>query len=132
MATSRNRRETPCQWISSLDAFRRFATHSGGVQSARHIKPLHWYIACRLVLEGGFPPDDIMPRPPFSVVTRGRRRAYLSYDPVLAGSGERIVLGGLKTKNVDVVVTKNGIGPVMAISCKGVTKAFRNLTNRME
>jgi hypothetical protein len=42
------------------------------------------------------------------------------------------VLGGLKTKNVDVVVTKNGIGPVIAISCKGVTKAFRNLTNRME
>jgi hypothetical protein len=42
------------------------------------------------------------------------------------------VLGGLKTKNVDVVVTKNGIGPVIAVSCKGVTKAFRNLTNRME
>jgi hypothetical protein len=29
-------------------------------------------------------------------------------------------------------VTKPGIGPVLAVSCKGVTKAFRNLTNRME
>jgi hypothetical protein len=41
-------------------------------------------------------------------------------------------LGGLKTKNVDVVVVKNGLGPVMAISCKGAIGAFRNLTNRME
>ena len=32
---------------------------------AKHIKPLHWYIACRLVLEGGFNPDHITPRPPF-------------------------------------------------------------------
>ncbi|WP_169422930.1 hypothetical protein [Ramlibacter agri] len=38
----------------------------------------------------------------------------------------------MKTKNVDVVVTKNGIGPVLAVSCKGMTGAFRNLTNRME
>ena len=38
------------------------------------------------------------------------------------------LLGGLKTKNVDVVVTKNGLGPVMAVSCKGATRAFRNLT----
>jgi len=48
------------------------------------------------------------------------------------GSGERTVLGGLKTKVVDVVVTKNGIGPVVAVSVKGTIGAFRNLTNRME
>ena len=124
---------TPCQWISGIDAFKRFATHIGGTQSAKHIKPLHWYIACRLVLEGGFSPDDITPRPPFDVtITRKGRRALLSYKPELAEAGEQIVLGGLKTKNVDVVVTKRGIGPVLAVSCKGVTKAFRNLTNRME
>jgi hypothetical protein len=41
-------------------------------------------------------------------------------------------LGGLKTKAVDVVVTKCGVGPVMAISIKGTLNAFRNLTNRME
>lgn len=45
---------------------------------------------------------------------------------------ERTILGGLKTKNVDIVVTKEGLGPVLAVSCKGMTGAFRNLTNRME
>ncbi len=126
---------TPCQWISGLEARKQFATHLGGTQSAKHIKPLHWYIACRLVLEGGFSPDDITPRPPFAVEVKGgksRKRFLLSYDPALGKSGEQVILGGLKTKNVDVVVTKPGLGPVMAISCKGVTKAFRNLTNRME
>jgi hypothetical protein len=136
VVTERSRAEsTPCQWISGREAFRRFATHAGGVQSAKHIKPLHWYIACRLVLEGGFHPDEITPRPPFAVTSRtmrGRKRSLLSYDPALGGTGEQIVLGGLKTKNVDVVISKPGIGPVMAVSCKGATKAFRNLSNRME
>lgn len=120
-----------CEWISERDAFQRFATHAGGVESGGHIKPLHWYIACRLVLEGGFHPDEITPRPPFEVERKGRR-LMLSYNPNAAGGGERTVLGGLKTKNVDVVVTKKELGPVMAVSCKGVTKAYRNLTNRME
>jgi hypothetical protein len=56
----------------------------------------------------------------------------LHFDPTLATGSERTILGGLKTKNVDVVVTKDGIGPVLAISCKGMMGAFRNLTNRME
>jgi hypothetical protein len=59
-------------------------------------------------------------------------KPVLHHDPGLGGKGERTVLGGLKTKNVDVVVTREGIGPVLAVSCKGVTGAFRNLTNRME
>jgi hypothetical protein len=42
------------------------------------------------------------------------------------------VLGGLKTKDVDVVITKDGIGPCLAVSVKGALGAFRNLTNRME
>ena len=41
-------------------------------------------------------------------------------------------MGGLKTKNVDVVVIKEGLGPALAISCKGTGGAFRNLTNRIE
>ena len=125
----------PCRWISGVEAFKQFATHSGGTQSAKHIKPLHWYIACRLVLEGGFHPDDITPRPPFAVEERSiksRKRFFLSFDPSLGRAGEQVILGGLKTKNVDVVVNKRTLGPVMAVSCKGVTKAFRNLTNRME
>lgn len=131
MAARRSSRTdtTPCRWIDGPNAFKEFATHEGKTQSARHIKPLHWYIACRLVLEGGFRPKDITPRPPFA---SGRPRYLLSYDPALAGTGEQIVLGGLKTKNVDVVVNRFPVGPVLAVSCKGVTKAFRNLTNRME
>ena len=75
-------------------------------------------------------PEEITPRPPF----RAERANgwQLSYDPSAASGGERTVLGGLKTKNVDVVIVKNGLGPVMAVSCKGAIGAFRNLTNRME
>lgn len=121
-----------CRWTTQTDALRAFAQFTGKTQSASHIKPLHWYVACRLVLEGGFHPDDVTPHPPFRVQRRSGRPPLLTYDPSAAGGGERTVLGGLKTKNVDVVVTREGIGPVLAVSCKGVTGAFRNLTNRME
>jgi hypothetical protein len=30
------------------------------------------------------------------------------------------------------VVNKRGLGPVLAVACKGMTGAFRNLINRME
>jgi hypothetical protein len=121
-----------CRWTTQADAFAAFARFTGKTQSASHIKPLHWYVASRLVLEGGFDPDDITPRPPFRIQRRSGQAPRLHYDEALAGGGERTVLGGLKTKNVDVVVTREGIGPVLAVSCKGVTGAFRNLTNRME
>lgn len=121
----------PCRWINQADALRHFAVYEGATQSQQHIKPLHWYVACRLVLEGGFHPDDLTPRPPFNVVMR-RRQPHLEFDASLATGGEATVLGGLKTKNVDVVVNKRGLGPVLAVSCKGMTGAFRNLTNRME
>ncbi|SEM04182.1 hypothetical protein SAMN05216382_3163 [Sphingomonas palmae] len=121
-----------CRWTTQAQALSAFADFTGKTQSASHIKPLHWYVACRLVLEGGFDPDDITPRPPFRVERRSGRPPVLHYDEDRAGGGERTILGGLKTKNVDVVVTRDGIGPVLAVSCKGVTGAFRNLTNRME
>lgn len=120
-----------CEWASLRSALAHFVTFRGSTQSQRHIKPLHWYVACRLVVEGGFEPDDIVPRPPFRVERKGGRSA-LVHDPSRGGGGERTVYGGLKTKNVDVVVTKEGIGPVLAVSCKGAIGAFRNLTNRME
>jgi hypothetical protein len=120
-----------CRWVSLRDALRHFGTFTGATQSQSHIRPLHWYVATRLVLEGGFHPDDISPRPPFRVEKRAGRN-LLHFDPTRATGGERTILGGLKTKNVDVVVTKDGIGPVLAVSCKGMTGAFRNLTNRME
>jgi len=121
-----------CQWTNQAQALAAFAEFTGKTQSASHIKPLHWYVACRLVLEGGFDPDDITPRPPFRVQRLSGEPPILHFDPVLGRGGERTILGGLKTKNVDVVVTRDGIGPVLAVSCKGVTGAFRNLTNRME
>jgi hypothetical protein len=120
-----------CQWINRDDALRHFATYGGQTQSQQHIKPLHWYVACRLVIEGGFPPEQISPRPPFFAKKRGTE-FQLVFDPAAATGDEAIVLGGLKTKNVDVVITKPRLGPVLAVSCKGMTGAFRNLTNRME
>ncbi|MDB5070066.1 MAG: hypothetical protein JWM87_1177 [Candidatus Eremiobacteraeota bacterium] len=119
------------RWANEEQAFRIFATSKDATQSAAHIKPLHHYVACRLVIEGGFRPDEITPRPPFTIEER-RGERHLVYAPHLAGGGEATILGGLKTKNVDVVVMKPGIGPVIAVSCKGMTGALRNLTNRME
>jgi hypothetical protein len=119
-----------CQWVSLKEALSDFVSDIK-TEGSEHIKPLHWYIACRLVLEGGFYPDEIVPRPPF-VVKESRGMLLLEFDPKSGGAGELIVLGGLKTKRIDVVVSKNGIGPVIAVSVKGTKGAFRNLTNRLE
>ena len=100
-------------------------------QAQRHIKPLHQHIAIRLVIEGGFHPDEITPHPPLLVEARSAQ-LRLSFDEHAQRETEQTVLGGLKTKDIDVVVTKPGIGPVIAISVKGTGGAFRNLTNRME
>lgn len=121
-----------CRWTTQAGALGAFAGFTGKIESASHIKPLHWYVASRLVVEGGFDPEDITPRPPFRITRRSGQPPVLHYDEKAAGGGERTILGGLKTKNVDVVVTRETIGPVVAVSCKGVTGAFRNLTNRME
>ena len=110
---------------------RALAGYEGPTQSQQHIKPLHWYVSCRLVLEGGFHPDELKPRPPFTVTKRDGQH-LVGFDQTTATGGEATVLGGLKTKSVDVVINKNGLGPVLAVSCKGMTGAFRNLTNRME
>ena len=120
-----------CEWLSLKSALARFVEFRGVTQSQEHIKPLHWYVACRLVVEGGFDPDEVMPRPPFRAA-KHKGRPALVHEPSSGGTGERTVYGGLKTKDVDVVVTKEGIGPVLAVSCRGSTGAFRNLTNRME
>ena len=118
-------------WSNRLHAFRHFAEFEGRTQSQQHIRPLHKYVTSRLVIEGGFHPDDLVPRPPFTV-RRSRSENRLIYDPERATDNEATVLGGLKTKSVDIVATKVGIGPVLAVSCKGMTGAVRNLTNRLE
>jgi hypothetical protein len=121
-----------CEWLTLTDALKAFVLNEAGHQSQRHIRPLHYYIASRLVVEGGFHPSEITPHPPFKVIERSGGRKILEYDPESGSSGERIVLGGLKTKKIDVVVSKPHIGPVIAVSMKGSLGAFRNLTNRME
>ena len=125
------RRIQVCNWISQGHALHHFATFTGRTQGQRHSKPLHWHVACRLVLEGGFRPDEIQPRPPFIATKKGRRN-LLRFDQSIATGTEATLLGGLKTKDVDVVVSKAGIGPGLAVSCKGMTGALRNLVNRME
>lgn len=121
-----------CRWTSLAAALGAFAEFDGRIQSERHILPLHWYVACRLVVEGGFDPDDIIPRPPFRVERRRRGPPLLHFDPALGGGGEGTVLGGIRAKHVDVLVSLARIGPVLSVSCKGVTGAFRNLGNRLE
>jgi hypothetical protein len=108
-----------------------FVRAQDGTQGSAHIDPMHWHVACRLVVEGGFHPDLITPRPPFRVEKRDGQY-LLEYDEASGGSGEATVLGGLKTKDIDVVVAIPGIGPCLAVSIKGALNAFRNLTNRLE
>lgn len=117
--------------FTGQEAFKHFAQFEGRTQSQRHIKPLHDYVTCRLVLEGGFHPDELSPRPPLRVTKSGQRHT-LTYDPQASSTTEATILGGLKTKDVDIVANKEGIGPVLAVSCKGMTGAVRNLTNRLE
>lgn len=120
-----------CHWLGAKETFYHLATSKEKTQSQRIVKPLHWYIACRLVIEGGFHPDEIKPHPPFKVVKKGTS-CLLHFDSNAAIGKEAVVLGGLRTKGVDVVVEKPGIGPVIGVSCKTTGNAFRNLTNRME
>jgi hypothetical protein len=121
-----------CSWFTEAAAFSEFARASGTIiQAQGHIRPLHWYVTCRLVVEGGYLPDDITPRPPFEAVKQGRH-ARLEFRADLASGAEATVFGGMKSKNIDVVVSLRGIGPVLAVSCKGTIGAYRNLTNRVE
>jgi len=129
MAKEKNKPK--CQWLTLNDALSAFVLNASGHQGSEHIRPLHWYVACRLTVEGGFRPDEVSPRPPFEVQKKGKRW-ILTHSESYGGGEERTVLGGLKTKAIDVVVNKDGVGPVIAVSMKGTLNAFRNLTNRME
>ncbi|HEV2342206.1 MAG TPA: hypothetical protein VGS15_10455 [Candidatus Acidoferrales bacterium] len=103
-----------------------------GTQAGEHIKPIHAHCAARLVLEGGFPPEWVSPRPPYSSKRISNAVHALQYTEGAADKVERRVLGGIKYKNVDVTAVVNGLGPSLGISAKSTGNAFRNLTNRME
>jgi hypothetical protein len=100
-------------------------------ESGEHIKPLHRYLAMRFVIEGGFHPSDLMPVPPLKAAFRDGGW-FLSFEIGSQNGKERVVLGALKSKKIDLVVSKEGIGPVLAVSVKGTSRAFRNLVNRTE
>lgn len=116
--------------ITLSRAARPFVTATS-TESGEHIRPLHRYLAMRLVIEGGFLPEELSPTPPLKSEYRNGDW-YLSFNPTAENKKEQIVLGALKSKRIDIVVAKEGIGPVLAISVKGTSKAFRNLVNRTE
>lgn len=101
-------------------------------QSAKHIKPVHFHCGTRQILEGGFPPSWLLPRPGLSSAARTNREHTLQVDSRQEDRSECSVLGGIKHKNIDVTVMVPGIGPALGISAKSTGNAFRNLTNRME
>lgn len=118
-------------WAPLTESCAEFAKALGGTESAEHIVKMHWYVAARLVIEGGFHPDHVKPHPPLRVERKASRN-ILIFDPAVASGREATVFGGLKTKHVDVSVTIPELGPCVAISMKGSLNAFRNLTNRLE
>ena len=85
------------------------------VQSGDLVNSLRWCVVSRFVIEGGFDPDWIRPRPPITV-DRGRDGLFLSHDPDAARPDRQTVLGGLKETKPDVTVTIPTIGPVLALS----------------
>jgi hypothetical protein len=101
-------------------------------QSQEHIRPVHSYCAARLVLEGGFPPEWVLPAQPFSSKRITNSLYELKPIPESPKISEHRVLGGIKYKDVDVTVVVPGLGPALGISGKSTGNAFRNLTNRME
>jgi hypothetical protein len=118
------------KFLNLATALREFVTVAG-TQSQQHIRPIHRSLSLRLALEGGFHPEEIVPRPPLRLeVNNGKN--FLHFDLSVEGSKEMTILGGLKSKALDVVVARQGAGPMVGVSVKGTGNAFRNLTNRME
>ncbi len=101
-------------------------------QSGQHIKLVHAHCSSRLVVEGGFPPEWLHPRPPLTCKPGPNNIYGLTFSAEAEDSGEQSVLGGMKYKNLDVTVFPPGIGPALGISVKSTGNAFRNPTNRME
>lgn len=87
-------------------------------QPADLVDSLRWYVAARLVIEGGFDPDWIRPRPPITV-ERDRDGLFLCHDPDAASPQRQTLLGGLNDAKPDVSVTIPTIGPVLALSLEG-------------
>ena len=106
------------------EAVTRFALADPNDRPGERIRALRRYVACRLVIEGGFHPDRIRPRPPICE-ERNRRGVLLRHDADAANPGRRTLLGGLTTRRVDVTVTVPDIGLVLAVLLKGTHDGTR-------
>lgn len=87
-------------------------------QPGQLVSSLRRYVASRLVIEGGFDPDWIWPRPPITV-DRNRDGLLLSHDPDAANADRLTLPGALQAAKPDVTVTIPTIGPVLAVSLEG-------------
>jgi hypothetical protein len=123
---------TQASQIPSLGAGIRNLCAGAKTQSQEHIRPIHAYCAARLILEGGFPPEWVLPRQAFAGRKVNNAVHELEFAAKARGVSEQRVLGGIKYKDVDVTVVVPSLGPALGISGKSTGNAFRNLTNRME
>ncbi len=73
-----------------------------------------------------------MPRPPFSSEKQTLEKFTLRFSPEKANKSEATVLGGLRTKQIDLTVRSAEAGPTLGISFKTTNNAFRNIPNRVE
>ena len=73
MPAARERQPRRCEWIALADALKHFAVYEGRTQTQRHIKPIHWYVACRLEWS------------PESPALRADARPALDYEVRIAG-----------------------------------------------
>ncbi len=120
------------EYRNILTALQAFCDPASNLRAQEHIKPFHYYSAIRLVLEGGFEPESILPGPPFVSTRQTLERYELKYAPDRVSTSEATVLGGLRAKRVDLTVRNAEAGPVLGISFKTTSNAFRNIPNRVE
>jgi hypothetical protein len=122
----------PLPTIPTLESSLSSLCTTVGTQSGEHIRPFHAYCAARLVLEGGFSPENIFLATPLKTIKINNYTHKLDFSSETPKRSEHKVLGGIKYKAVDVTTVIPGIGPALGISAKSTGNAFRNLTNRME
>ena len=125
-----SKKRNPCEWVGLEKARQSLGVAENG-NRGKALDLARWYVACRLVVEGGFHPDLITPRPPF-VVENDAGRCVLHHDASAARPGKATVLGGLKTQDVDVAVSIADVGPCLAISVKSYVGVSGTLTDRLE
>lgn len=93
------KKRRPLEWVALEEAHRPFRVDEDG--GGKNLDLVRRYVACRLVVEGGFHPDLITPRPPSVVKTHTGRR-LLHDDASATRTGKAPVPGGLKTQYIDV------------------------------